>query len=441
MCNCGRTTNTVCTSSCQTVDCACPVKDLSTDCVLYTGNDLPCTEIKTGTLLTEVFGQLDTYLCDLSTQLANAFSLISVGEGVRVYKGVDGIGRKEIRSLTNPDGFISIGLSTNNREIELNVNQTVLKTFVQANQITYSASNVGTGAGIYKDAIRTADNVNIALKKIKSQDGTVIITEGTDDINLAVDGSETKVTAGTAISVSGNGTIATPYVVTNTLPDQIVSISAGTGISISGSYPTFSVTNTAPDQIVSITGGGATTVGGSYPNFTVSSTDTNTTYSAGSGISISGTTINNTAPNIPVSITGGGATTVGGSYPNFTVSSTDTNTTYSAGLGLNLSGTTFGVVNLQKEISGNYTLTSADTEYTIFINNGASPVTITVPTGLVANFEAGFIQEGTGTVTFSASGTTINTPTGFRIKGQRYQAFIEKKLSSETFYLLGNVIV
>lgn len=418
MCNCGRTTNTVCTSSCQTVDCACPVKDLSTDCVLYTGNDLPCTEIKTGTLLTEVFGQLDTYLCDLSAQLANAFSLISVGEGVRVYKGVDGIGRKEIRSLVSPDGFLSIGLSTDNREIEFTINETVLRDFVQDNQITYSVSNVGTGAGVYRDAVRTADNVNITLKKIKSQGGSVVITDGADDINLEIDGSATKVTAGTAISVTGNGTIATPYVITNTSPDQAVSISAGTGISISGSYPTFSVTNTAPDQVVSLTGAGSTTISGSYPNFTISSTDNNT----------------------PVSITGGGATTVGGSYPNFTVSSTDTNTTYSAGLGLNLSGTTFGVVNLQKEISGDYTLTSADTEYTIFINNGASPVTITVPTGLVANFEAGFIQEGTGTVTFLASGTTINTATGLKIKGQRYQAFIEKKLSSETFYLLGNVI-
>lgn len=418
MCNCGRTTNTVCTPSCQTVDCACPVKDLSTDCVLYTGNDLPCTEIKTGTLLTEVFGQLDTYLCDLSAQLANAFSLISVGEGVRVYKGVDGIGRKEIRSLVSPDGFLSIGLSTDNKEIEFTINETVLREFVQDNQITYSVSNVGTGAGIYRDAVRTADNVNIALKKIKSQGGSVVITDGADDINLEIDGSATKVTAGTAISVTGNGTIATPYVITNTSPDQAVSISAGTGISISGSYPTFSVTNTAPDQVVSLTGAGATTISGSYPNFTISSTDNNT----------------------PVSITGGGATTVGGSYPNFTVSSTDTNTTYSAGLGLNLSGTTFGVVNLQKEISGDYTLTSADTEYTIFINNGSSPVTITVPTGLVANFEAGFIQEGTGVVTFSAAGTTINTATGLKIKGQRYQAFIEKKLSSETFYLLGNVI-
>lgn len=417
MCNCG---NTISTSNCQTTDCACPVKDLSTDCVLYTGNDLPCTEIKTGTLLTEVFGQLDTYLCDLSTQLANAFSLISVGEGVRVYKGVDGIGRKEIRSLVSPDGFLSIGLSTDNREIEFSINTQVLKPFVQANQITYSVSNVGTGASVYKEAIRTLDNVNLSFKKLKSQNGTITITEEANEINLsvAVDGSETKVTAGTAISVSGAGTITSPYVVANTAPDQVVSITAGTGISISGSYPTFSVTNTAPDQVVSLTGAGSTTISGSYPNFTISSTDNNT----------------------PVSIIGGGATTVTGSYPNFTVSSTDTNTIYSAGPGLSLSGTTFGVANLQKVISGDYTLTSADTEYTIFIDNGSNPITITVPTGLVANFEAGFIQEGTGVVTFSASGTTINTPTGLKIKGQRYQAFIEKRLSSETFYLLGNVI-
>lgn len=46
-------------------------------------------------------------------------------------------------------------------------------------------------------------------------------------------------------------------------------------------------------------------------------------YSAGSGISISGSTISNTAPDQTVSINGSGATSVSGSYPNFTISSTD----------------------------------------------------------------------------------------------------------------------
>lgn len=391
MCNCGRTTNTICTSGCQTTDCACPIKDLSTDCVLYTGNDLPCTEIKTGTLLTEVFGQLDTYLCDLAEQLANAFSLISVGEGTRVYKGVDGIGRKEIRSLTPINSIITIGLSTNNREIEFGLDEVILKDFIQDNQITYSASNVGTGAGVYKEAIRTGDNVNLSFKKVKSQDGTVIITEGTDDINLAVDGSETKVTAGTAISVSGIGTIASPYVVTNTAPDQTVTITAGTGISISGTYPTFSVTNTAPDQVVSITGGGATSVSGSYPNFTVSSTDTNTTYSAG--------------------------------------------------MGLGLVGTTFETVNLQKIITGSsYTITDADDNYEIIVNNGATALTITVPASLKANIAVGFIQQGTADVTFVESGTTINSPlTMKKLRGQHYNAYITQVGNSNIYQLVGNL--
>lgn len=66
-----------------------------------------------------------------------------------------------------------------------------------------------------------------------------------------------------------------------------------------------------------------------------------TTYSAGTGLSLVGTTFNNTAPDQTVSLTGSGATTITGTYPNFTISST--NTTYSAGTGMTLIGTTFSI--------------------------------------------------------------------------------------------------
>ena len=46
-------------------------------------------------------------------------------------------------------------------------------------------------------------------------------------------------------------------------------ISAGTGIGISGSGV---ISNSAPDQTVSLTGAGTTTVSGTYPNFTITST-------------------------------------------------------------------------------------------------------------------------------------------------------------------------
>jgi len=97
--------------------------------------------------------------------------------------------------------------------------------------------------------------------------------------------------------------------------------------------------------------------------------------------------------------------------------------------------------NLQKAITSTYTLASADNNYTIFINNGSSTVNITVPSGLTNNFNVGFVQQGSGLVTFvQGSGTTVNTATGLKVKGQYYQAFLEKSGSSETYFLLGNVI-
>ncbi len=110
--------------------------------------------------------------------------------------------------------------------------------------------------------------------------------------------------------------------------------SPGTGISIASN----TITNTAPDQTVTLSGTGATTVTGTYPNFTINSTDNNTTYSGGTGINVAGGTITNTAPDQTVALTGSGATTITGTYPNFTISSTDNNTTYAAGSGISVVG-------------------------------------------------------------------------------------------------------
>ena len=64
-----------------------------------------------------------------------------------------------------------------------------------------------------------------------------------------------------------------------------------------------------------------------FSGTTLNATDTNTTYTAGTGLSLSGTEFTNTAPDQTVSLTGSGATSISGTYPNFTISSTDT--TYS----------------------------------------------------------------------------------------------------------------
>jgi hypothetical protein len=69
-------------------------------------------------------------------------------------------------------------------------------------------------------------------------------------------------------------------------------------------------------------------------------TASDATYTAGSGIGISGNVITNNSPDQTVSLTSGGATTITGTYPNFTISSTDNNsggtvTSIAAGSGLN----------------------------------------------------------------------------------------------------------
>lgn len=73
-------------------------------------------------------------------------------------------------------------------------------------------------------------------------------------------------TAGTGINITGT-------TITNTLPDQTVTLGSGTGILVSGSYPNFTITNDDPDQTVTITGAGISNITGTYPNFTITSTE------------------------------------------------------------------------------------------------------------------------------------------------------------------------
>lgn len=90
-----------------------------------------------------------------------------------------------------------------------------------------------------------------------------------------------------------------------------VGITAGTGVSVSGgpitSAGAITVTNTAPDQIVSITGAGTATVTGTYPNFTITATGGSGTVSS---VAASGGTTGLTFTGSP--ITTSGTLTLGG---------------------------------------------------------------------------------------------------------------------------------
>ena len=118
-----------------------------------------------------------------------------------------------------------------------------------------------------------------------------ITTSGTvDGRDVAADGTKLDGIATNAdnySSWSARDADGTTYTVTS---GDVLQFAEGTGIDVNFTADdVLTITNTAPDQTVSIAGGGATTVSGTYPNFTVSSTDTNTTYTAGSGLGLAGT--------------------------------------------------------------------------------------------------------------------------------------------------------
>lgn len=113
MCNCNNT------PLCSNNDCSCPVKDLSTDCVLYTGADLACSGIKSQTILTDLILQLDTFICSLETQ--PTLNIINVGTGAGVYKGIVGSNR-QLRSIKSPDNSVGVAVSSNGNEIHLTAN-------------------------------------------------------------------------------------------------------------------------------------------------------------------------------------------------------------------------------------------------------------------------------------------------------------------------------
>jgi hypothetical protein len=138
---------------------------------------------------------------------------------------------------------------------------------------TVPVANGGTGAS-------TANGGFNALAPSQTgNSGKYLTTNGTDASWATVSGGSGTVTsvaatAGTGISVTGSPiTTSGTLTITNTAPDQTVSIASGTGISATGTYPAFTVTNTLPDLTVALTGAGTTTVTGTYPNFTITSAD------------------------------------------------------------------------------------------------------------------------------------------------------------------------
>ena len=158
---------------------------------------------------------------------------------------------------------------------------------------TNNAKDIGSSGRNWRDAFfgRTLHTVNLELTGTTSFDGS-------------------QGTSGQVLTSAGTGntpTWTTPTTGTVTSVDA----TAGTGISVSGGPITTSgsltITNTAPDQVVSLTGAGTTSISGTYPNFTITSNDS----TVGTVTSVSGTgTVNGIS--LSGTVTSSGNLTLGG---------------------------------------------------------------------------------------------------------------------------------
>jgi hypothetical protein len=105
-----------------------------------------------------------------------------------------------------------------------------------------------------------------------AQSGIVTLSRNANELTVSateVDGSVTNEGSLTVLA----GTATTSVIRSNTSGSTDVTLSAGTGIGLTEAGNTITVTNSAPDQTVSIAGAGIAVVTGTYPSFTVTATE------------------------------------------------------------------------------------------------------------------------------------------------------------------------
>ena len=223
-------------------------------------------------------------------------------------------------------------------------------------------------------------------------------------------GTVTSVAAsgGTGISISGSPiTSSGTITITNTAPDQVVTLTAGTGISISGTYPNFTITNSSPSL-----GGTVTSVALSAPTgFAVT----------GSPITSSGTLALAFASGYSLPTTAS-QTNWDSAYNNMIVSAAVT-------------GTTTKTLTLTQQDAGTITASwtddNTDAVTSVFGRTGAvvategdysltqlSDVTITTPsTGQVLKYNGTIWVNDTDANTGTVTSVALSAPTGFSVSG------------------------
>jgi hypothetical protein len=305
---------------------------------------------------------------------------------------------------TAPDQIVSLTGAGTTTVTGTYPNFTISSADSATGTVTSVAATAGTGISVSGSPITTSGTITITNS---APDQTVSLTgAGTTSItgtypnftvtsNDAFTGTVTSVaaTAGTGITISGSpitssGTLS----ITNSAPDQTVTLSGGTGITVSGTYPSFTVTNSSPSSggtVTSVSGAGGTTgltlTGGPI---------------TGSGtLTLGGTLVvaNGGTGTASPSLVAGSNVTISGSWPNQTINSVAGGT----GTVTNVSVTT------ANGVSG--TVTNSTTTPDISLSLGAITPTSVAASGTVSGSNLSGTNTGDQTITLTGGVTGSGT--------------------------------
>jgi hypothetical protein len=247
--------------------------------------------------------------------------------------------------------------------------------FVGTNSVLISQPVLNAGAGISITSgvvTNTAPDQTVTI----TATGNALVTSAYPGFTVDVLPQVLGINSNIITLSNGGGSITLPA--TSTTPNTSITATGIASVSTAGTN-TFNITVAAP----TFSGTGGTTVSGTYPNFTINSPTVSSPVTptiTGAGIaSVSPTSGNNFTVNVasPV-LLGAGGTTVGGTYPNYTIG------------------------------SPNYSITFPNPS-TAIINNGLNSSTAVIPQPTLTGSSGITVSGGGPTYTLGTSTTGTNT--------------------------------
>lgn len=432
-------------TTCPPVDCTCPVKDLSTDCSIYNGTTI-LSEIGTnpGTVLTQVLLNINDSFAALKADIPNYLKLGNIGSGAKIYKGISGIGTRELRSIVQGTNIL---ITENSFDIELNVasaSEDDLGVIEIATQ-----GEVDAGTDTLKAVTPSTLGVFIsdpANLPIATETSLGIVERATIvEVGALVDTTRYVSPAGLGANIANTSEVQalispTKFLTPLGISSLIASAAEVNALTIvnkfvtPGRIPIASQTQKGVAELATTGEANALTdllrvlTPGTLP--ISSETQLGLAERATTAETLAGT--DDVRYVTPLKLKSKLDSIVIGAVP------TNTSDLVNDGAdGINpfiTANSAFS--NLTK--TAPYTLVSGDSGSVLHVSGSGA---ITVPAGLPSTFECGIIQVGTGTITIAASGTTLRIPSfvSNQIRGEHAQVLIRKATPANTYNVLGNL--